>query len=200
MTPRHRVKTKRNRMPDCVVDLQRFASRRGTTGNVPHSARPWCPVRGRRGARAGASFRSGRPRWFRSSTPPVETWFSQLERRAIHCGVLARVARRVQRFTNLREPYNQSAAEPSKQNKSPQAILQAGERAKAAHASCFLTHSPPGAKARLHSLSSSAGSGIPSASRVSSGNTTTIERKRSSPHCCSDSSQARTSPATVRRH
>ena len=64
----------------------------------------------------------------------VETWFSQLERRAIHRGVFTSVAELRQAIREYIEAHNQHSAKPFKWNKSAQAILEAVERARIAHA------------------------------------------------------------------
>lgn len=61
----------------------------------------------------------------------IETWFSQLERRAIHRGVFTSVGElrnEIRRFINA---HNTHGAKPFKWTKSAQAILDAVERAKA---------------------------------------------------------------------
>lgn len=62
----------------------------------------------------------------------VETWFSQLERRAIHRGVFTSVAELRQEIRRYIEVHNQHAAKPFKWTKSAEAILEAVERARAA--------------------------------------------------------------------
>ncbi len=64
----------------------------------------------------------------------VETWFSQLERRAIYRGVFTSVAELRQAIREYIEVHNQHSAKPFKWNKSAQAILEAVERARTAHA------------------------------------------------------------------
>lgn len=87
------------------------------------------------------SFLEKNPRFHFHFTPTsaswlnaVETWFSQLERRAIHRGVFTSVAELRQEIKRYIEAHNQHAAKPFKWTKSAQGILDAVERARAAHA------------------------------------------------------------------
>jgi transposase len=63
----------------------------------------------------------------------VETWFSQLERRAIHRGVFTSVDDLRQEIRRYIEAHNDYTAKPFKWTKSAQAILDAVERARNAH-------------------------------------------------------------------
>lgn len=62
----------------------------------------------------------------------VETWFSQLERRAIHRGVFTSVKDLRQEIRRYIDAHNQHAAKPFRWTKSAQVILDAVERARAA--------------------------------------------------------------------
>lgn len=88
-----------------------------------------------------AAFLESHPRFHFHFTPTsaswlnaVETWFSQLERRAIHRGVFTSVSELRQEIRRYIEAHNEHAAKPFKWTKSAQVILDAVERAKAAHA------------------------------------------------------------------
>lgn len=61
----------------------------------------------------------------------VETWFSQLERRAIHRGVFTSVAELRAEIRSFIEAHNEHSAKPFRWTKSAQAILDAVERARA---------------------------------------------------------------------
>lgn len=63
----------------------------------------------------------------------VESWFSQLERRAIYRGVFTSVAELRNEIRRYIEVHNDCTAKPFKWTKSAQAILDAVERAKSAH-------------------------------------------------------------------
>jgi transposase len=63
----------------------------------------------------------------------VETWFSQLERRAIHRGVFSSVADLRQEIRRYIEAHNDYTAKPFKWTKSAQSIVDAVERARNAH-------------------------------------------------------------------
>ena len=86
------------------------------------------------------SFLENHPRFHFHFTPTsvswlnaVETWFSQLERRAIHRGIFTSVSELRQEIRSFIETHNQHNAKPFKWNKSAHAILDAVDRARAAH-------------------------------------------------------------------
>lgn len=64
----------------------------------------------------------------------VETWFSQLERRAIHRGIFTSVPELKREIRRYIEAHNQHNAKPFQWTKSPKAILDAVNKARAAHA------------------------------------------------------------------
>lgn len=87
------------------------------------------------------SFVDAHPRFHFHFTPTsaswlnaVETWFSQIERRAIHRGVFTSVGELRREIRRYIEAHNQHAAKPFRWTKSAQAILEAVDRAKTAHA------------------------------------------------------------------
>lgn len=86
------------------------------------------------------NFLEAHPRFHFHFTPTsaswlnaVETWFSQLERRAIHRGVFTSVEELRREIRRYIETHNQHTAKPFRWTKSAQAILDAVERAKAAN-------------------------------------------------------------------
>jgi transposase len=87
------------------------------------------------------SFLDADPRFHFHFTPTsaswlnaVETWFSQLERRAIHRGVFTSVGELRREIRRYIEAHNEHAAKPFRWTKSAQAILEAVDRARTAHA------------------------------------------------------------------
>ena len=87
------------------------------------------------------SFLESHPRFHFHFTPTsaswlnaVETWFSQLERRAIHRGIFTSVQELRQAIRRYIEAHNQKNAKPFQWTKSAQAILDAVDQARAAHA------------------------------------------------------------------
>ena len=86
------------------------------------------------------SFLKKTPRFHFHFTPTsaswlnaVETWFSQLERRAIHRGIFTSVAELRREIRRFIDAHNQHGAKPFRWTKSAQAILDAVERARAAN-------------------------------------------------------------------
>jgi transposase len=63
----------------------------------------------------------------------VETWFSQLERRAVHRGVFTSVQELRDEIRRYIKAHNEHSAKPFRWTKSAQAILDAVEKARAAH-------------------------------------------------------------------
>lgn len=87
------------------------------------------------------SFLEDHPRFHFHFTPTsaswlnaVETWFSQLERRAIHRGVFTSVDELRREIRGFIETHNQHSAKPFRWTKSAQVILDAVDRARAANA------------------------------------------------------------------
>lgn len=89
---------------------------------------------------AVSEFLEAHPRFHFHFTPTsaswlnaVETWFSQLERRAIHRGVFTSVDELRKEIRRYIEVHNESGAKPFKWTKSAKSILDAVDRARAAH-------------------------------------------------------------------
>lgn len=86
------------------------------------------------------SFLADHPRFHFHFTPTsaswlnaVETWFSQLERRAIHRGIFTSVRELRREIRRYIETHNQHTAKPFKWTKAAQAILDAVDKARATH-------------------------------------------------------------------